>query len=45
MQRLRDEAEKEASGQVDMAALEKESIQELLGPLKLKVHEVIKVYY
>ncbi|KAG2220280.1 hypothetical protein INT45_009895 [Circinella minor] len=40
MQRLRDEAEKEASGQVDMAALEKESIQELLGPLKLKVHEI-----
>ncbi|KAI9263126.1 hypothetical protein BDA99DRAFT_509378 [Phascolomyces articulosus] len=40
MQRLRDEAEKEASEQVDMAALEKASIQELLGPLKLKVHEI-----
>ncbi|KAI9492198.1 hypothetical protein BDB00DRAFT_829639 [Zychaea mexicana] len=40
MQRLRDEAEKEASDQVDMGALEKASIQELLEKLKLKVHEI-----
>ncbi|KAI8147848.1 hypothetical protein BJV82DRAFT_593588 [Fennellomyces sp. T-0311] len=40
MQRMRDEAEKEAENQVDMGALEKASIEELLGPLKLKVQEI-----
>lgn len=39
MQRLREEAEKEASEQVDMAALEREAIDELLGPMKLRVRE------
>ncbi|KAI9310294.1 hypothetical protein BX666DRAFT_1276736 [Dichotomocladium elegans] len=40
MQRMREEAEKEAEGQVDMAALETEAIRELLVPLKLRVHEI-----
>ncbi|CDH58360.1 otu domain-containing protein 6b [Lichtheimia corymbifera JMRC:FSU:9682] len=40
MQRMRDEAEKEASGQVDMGAVEKEAIRELLGPMKLRVREI-----
>lgn len=40
MQRMREEAEKEASGQVDMGAVEKEAIRELLGPMKLRVKEI-----
>jgi OTU domain-containing protein 6 len=40
MQRLRDEAEKEAENQVDMGLLESESIRELLVPMKLRVQEV-----
>lgn len=40
MQRLRDEAEKEAENQVDMGLLESESISELLVPMKLRVQEV-----
>ncbi|KAG0169373.1 OTU domain-containing protein 6A [Apophysomyces sp. BC1021] len=39
MQRLRDEAEKEAENQVDYAAVENEAINELLVPMKLKVEE------
>ena len=40
MQRMREEAEKEASEQVDMGAIEKEAIRELLGPMKLRVREI-----
>lgn len=42
MERMREEAEKEASQQVDMAALEKKAIEELLVPMRLQVREVIK---
>lgn len=41
MQRLREEAEKEAENQVDMGKLESDAIQELLVPMKLKVQEVL----
>lgn len=41
MQRLREEAEKEAEGQVDMGKLESDSIQELLVPMKLELQEVL----
>lgn len=40
MQKMREEAEKEASQQVDMAALEKQAIGELLVPMRLRVREV-----
>ncbi|CAO3599486.1 unnamed protein product [Absidia cylindrospora] len=40
MQRLRDEAEKEAENQVDMGQLESDSISELLVPMKLRVQEI-----
>ncbi|KAL0091123.1 hypothetical protein J3Q64DRAFT_1708644 [Phycomyces blakesleeanus] len=40
LQKIRDEAEKEASGQVDMGELESEAIKELLAPMKLKVQEI-----
>ncbi|KAF7723061.1 Peptide-methionine (S)-S-oxide reductase [Apophysomyces ossiformis] len=40
MQRLRDEAEKEAENQVDYAAVESAAINELLVPMKLKLQEI-----
>ncbi|KAI8337986.1 hypothetical protein BC941DRAFT_460951 [Chlamydoabsidia padenii] len=40
MQRLREEAEKEAENQVDMGQLESDSIRELLVPMKLRVQEI-----
>ncbi|KAI8370497.1 uncharacterized protein BYT42DRAFT_582617 [Radiomyces spectabilis] len=40
MQRLRDEAEQEAEGQVDMAAVEKSAIEELLVPMRLQVKQI-----
>jgi OTU domain-containing protein 6 len=37
---MREEAEKEADGQVDRGQLESEAIQELLVPMRLRVSEV-----
>ncbi|CAO3681156.1 unnamed protein product [Umbelopsis ramanniana] len=40
LQKMREEAEKEADGQVDRGQLESEAIQELLVPMRLRVSEV-----
>ncbi|KAI8065250.1 hypothetical protein BC940DRAFT_304581 [Gongronella butleri] len=40
MNRLRDEAAKEAEGQVDMGKLESDAIKELLVPMKLRLQEI-----
>ncbi|CAO3658842.1 unnamed protein product [Umbelopsis vinacea] len=40
LQKMRDEAEKEAEGQVDRGKLERDAINELLVPMRLRVSEV-----
>ena len=40
MERLRQEAEKEAENQVDMAAVETEAIQKLLQPMHLRIKQI-----
>jgi OTU domain-containing protein 6 len=40
LQKMREEAEKEAEGQVDRGKLERDAITELLVPMRLRVSEV-----
>lgn len=40
IQKMKDEAEKEAEGQVDRGQLESDAIKELLVPMRLRVSEV-----
>lgn len=40
MERLREEAEKEAANQVDQGALETDAIKELLTPMNLRIKQI-----
>ncbi|KAG2187345.1 hypothetical protein INT44_005031 [Umbelopsis vinacea] len=45
IQKMREEADKEAEGQVDRGQLESEAINELLVPMRLRVSEVCSLWF